>query len=216
MKSQKSQRVSRTLAVGIAGGIGSGKTETCKIFESFGIQILYADLIARHLIDSDDEVKKKIQKLFGEHIYIDGHLDRKHVAMQIFADELLQKKMNAIVHPVVLQYIDKKIQQVKQDGREALIMVEAALLFESGADAMLDYVILIDANEEQRITRVMKRDNATRTAVVDRIKSQMPARETRHRADFIIHNNGHLSKLQEQSQFLFNLLIRIAKGKPST
>src|SRR5271169_3104689 len=128
----------RTLAIGVAGGIGSGKTEACKLFESFGVRILYADHIARDIIDSDADVKKKIVKLFDDHIYVDGHLDRKIVARKIFGDEHLQQKMNAIVHPVVIHHIDTMVQQVKRQRHEALIMVEAALLFESGADAMLD------------------------------------------------------------------------------
>ncbi len=185
------------------------------MFESFGVRILFADHIARDIIDSDAEVKKKIVKLFGEHVYVDNHLDRKLVARMIFSDEHLQQKMNDIVHPVVIQYIDTIVQQVKHECTEAIMMVEAALLFESGADAMLDYVILIDADEEQRIERVMKRDKITRQAVLERIKSQMPAQETRRRADFIIHNNGNLSQLKEQSQFLFRLLMGISRGPTS-
>jgi len=208
----KSLPHTRTLAVGVAGGIGSGKTEACKEFESFGIRILSADHIARDVIDSDVDIKKKIVKLFDEHVYIDGHLDRKYVARKIFGDEHLQQKMNAIVHPVVIQHIDNLVQQAKRECTEAIIMIEAALLFESGADAMLDYVILIDADEEQRIERVMKRDKITRPAVIERIKSQMPVQESRRRADFIIHNNGNHLQLKEQSQFLFRLLMNIARG----
>ncbi len=211
----KSSSVIHTVAVGVAGGIGSGKTEACKLFESFGVRILSADRIARDIIDSDAEVKKKIVKLFGEHVYVDNHLDRKLVARMIFSDEHLQQKMNDIVHPVVIQHIDTIVQQVKHECTEAIMMVEAALLFESGADAMLDYVILIDADEKQRIERVMKRDNITRQAVVERIKSQMPVRDARRCADFVIHNNGNLSELREQSQFFYRLLIGIAQRQTS-
>ena len=208
----KSFSHTRTLAVGVAGGIGSGKTEACKEFESLGIRILSADHIARDIIDSDPGVKKKIVKLFDEQVYVDGHLDRKYVARKIFGDDRLQHKLNAIVHPVVIQHIDNIVEEAKRESTEAIIMIEAALLFESGADGMLDYVILIDADEEHRIERVMKRDTITRQAVLERIRSQMPVRDARQRADFIIHNNGNLSKLKEQAQFLFRLLMSIARG----
>jgi len=202
-----------TLGVGVTGGIGSGKTEACRIFESFGLRVLYADTIARNLIDTDEQIRRSVRRLFGDGIYLDSGLDRKEVAKRIFADEDLQKKLNAIVHPVVLNAIDGELRSARGRGEEHIVMVEAALMFESGADRMLDYTVLIDAEQEHRVSRVVQRDHSNRTEVMQRIKAQLPVSEKARRADFIIQNNGTRDELTRKCEFIYNVLCRIAEGK---
>jgi dephospho-CoA kinase len=203
----------RTLAVGITGGIGSGKTEACHAFESLDVRVLYADLVARDLIDSHPEIKKKLQRALGTHIYgADGRLDRKEVAKLVFHDPLLHARMNDIVHPFVLAETEREIRAAKERASSPIIMTEAALIFESGADRMLDYVIVIDAEEELRIERVMKRDRISRAEVLERVRAQMPAREKVDRADFVIVNNADAASLKERCRFLYRLLRAVAEG----
>ncbi|HUL44408.1 MAG TPA: dephospho-CoA kinase [Bacteroidota bacterium] len=202
-----------TLAVGVTGGIGSGKTEACRIFESFGVRVLYADPIARNLINSDEQIRQSVRRLFGDSIYTETGLDRKVVAKKIFADETLQKKLNAIVHPPVLDAIARELRRAREKAEEAMVLVEAALMFESGASRMFDYMLLIDADEEVRISRVIARDHSSRSDVLGRVRAQLPLKEKSLRSDFIIHNNNDVSTLRQQCQFLHTMLCRIAEGK---
>jgi len=201
-----------TLGVGVTGGIGSGKTEACRIFESFGLRVLYADTIARNLIDTDETIRRSVRRLFGDGIYLDSGLDRKEVAKRIFGDEELQKKLNAIVHPVVLSAIDQELRSAKEKGEEHVVMIEAALIFEAGADRMLDYTVVIDADQKHRISRVIERDHSSQGEVIQRIKAQLPVKEKARRADFIIQNNGTIEELAKTCKFICNILYRIAEG----
>lgn len=200
-----------TLAVGITGGIGSGKTDVCKIFEAFGARVLYADLIARNLINSHTDVQRQIKKTFGEKIYLpDGTLDRKHAAKLAFHDTDLHQNLNNIVHPYVLKEIEQEIAKEKEADRLPMLVVEAAILFEAHADELFDYVIVVDADEETRISRVMSRDGCDRGDVLARINAQMPVKEKVAMADFVIQNSGNKTSLKEKGTFMFHLLNRIA------
>ena len=113
----KKNTIHNPLAIGITGGIGSGKSEVCKIFSSHGASVLYADVIARELIDTDPLIKKRIQRAFGADIYLpDGTLNRKQMARLAFSDDSLKEKLNAIVHPSVLEYLESKIKQFKKNN----------------------------------------------------------------------------------------------------
>lgn len=203
----------RTLAVGITGGIGSGKTEACRIFESLDVRVLYADLIARDLIDTHPDIKKRMQRAFGAAVYgPDGRLDRKQVAKLVFHDAGMHARINEIVHPFVLDATEREITFAKERASEPMIMTEAALIFESGADRMLDYVIVIDAEEEKRIERVMKRDGVTRAEVLERMSAQMSAKEKVDLADFVIANDADRSSLEEHCRFLYRVLRALAEG----
>jgi len=202
----------RTLAVGITGGIGSGKTDACRVFESLDVPVRYADLIARDLIDTHPEIKKQMARAFGAQVYgSNGRLDRKQVAKLVFHEEKLHARINAIVHPFVLEAMEKEIQRAKRSASAPIIIVEAALIYESGADRLLDYVIVVDAEEERRIKRVMERDGVSRSEVLERMHAQMPARDAAGRADFVIANNADRGALEEQCRFLYRLLEALAR-----
>jgi dephospho-CoA kinase len=174
------------LKVGVTGGIGSGKSTVCKIFESLGIPVFRADDEGRRLLDEDEEVKKKVAGLFGDKVIVNGKPDRKQIASLVFNDAQKLQQLNAIIHPKVRESL--KTWAAKQSS--PWVIEEAAIIFESGIDKNLDAVIVVSAPEELRIQRVMARDGVTEASVRERIKNQISEEERRKRADYIIENDN--------------------------
>lgn len=183
------------LKVGITGGIGSGKTTVCKIFETLGIPVYYADQRAKWLMTHDEELIAQIKKLFGDEAYgPDGALNRAYIAGIVFQDKNKLSQLNALVHPAVAR--DSEQWQTRQRGAPYTLK-EAAIMFESGSHRQLDRIITVTAPEELRIARVMQRDGTERSAVEDRIRRQMPESERIKRSDFVIYNDGSRSIVRQ-------------------
>jgi dephospho-CoA kinase len=181
--------VSKKLKIGITGGIGSGKTTVCKIFEALGIPIYYADDRAKWLMTHDIGLVADIKKLFGDVAYMpDGSLNRKHISDIAFHNPLILKELNALVHPAVLE--DGNAWHAAQIGVPYTIK-EAALLFESNSYQYLDKVITVFAPKDIRLQRVILRgEGLSRKEVLARMSKQMPESEKMGKADFIIKNDG--------------------------
>lgn len=174
--------------IGITGGIGSGKTTVCEIFKLFGISVFHADEEARDLQNTDLSIRTLLIERFGNFIYSpDGILDRKTMASIIFKDQKALAAVNAIIHPAVRQSFLKWTDN-HQD--EPYILYEAAILLESGSAADFDRTILILADENIRIKRVIRRDNAPEKLVQQRIANQMPDIQKIKLADYILENNN--------------------------
>jgi dephospho-CoA kinase len=180
------------LRVGITGGIGSGKSTVCKIFETFGIPIYDADYWAKLLITNDIDIKVNLQKLFGEATYLpDGTYNRAYVSKIVFVHPEKLAALNAIVHPAV--ELHSKMWHIRwANENKPYTLKEAALLVESGAIHFLDKLIVVTAPEEIRIERVIKRDNSTLEQVQARIKNQMSETKKVALADFVIDNSGQV------------------------
>lgn len=172
--------------MGVTGGIGSGKTLVCSVFEKIGIPVYYADPGARWLMSHDPSLKKKIKELLGSASYRGGKLDREYVAEMVFRDPEVLNKLNAIVHPAVR---DHYMQWVKKQADVPYVIEEAAILFESGANRFLDMTILVFAPEDLRIRRVMERDGVSEEEVRLRMKRQMEEVEKERMADELIIND---------------------------
>ncbi|MDX1941878.1 MAG: dephospho-CoA kinase [Saprospiraceae bacterium] len=177
-----------TLKVGITGGIGSGKTTVCKIFETLGIPVYYADERAKWLMVNDPELIKGIKNLFSEGAYdIQGNLNRSYISSIVFTDPEKLNQLNALVHPAVAK--DASAWNQAQTNVPYTLR-EAALIYEAGIDKQLDYIIVVTAPLETRIRRVIARDHSPRESVEARISKQMPEEEKVKRADFVIVNDG--------------------------
>lgn len=176
--------------VGITGGIGSGKTTVCKIFETLGIPIYYADDRAKWLMVNSPALQTGIINLFGKESYDEeGQLNRAYIGGIAFKHPKKLQKLNALVHPAV--FVDGENWQQEQLAHQfPYTLKEAALLYESGSHKFLDKMIVVTAPEELRIERVMKRDGLDKEAVQDRIARQMPEAEKVAQADYIITNDG--------------------------
>jgi dephospho-CoA kinase len=173
------------LKIGLTGGIGSGKSIVARVFETLGIPVYYADDAAKRLMSTDENLKESIIKNFGEECYKSGQLDRKQLASIVFNNKEKLKLLNSLIHPATIADANEWMKKQKS----AYIMKEAALLFESGADKNLDYVIGVLSPADLRIKRVMQRDGLTEKEVMQRIDQQMDEKEKMKRCDFIITND---------------------------
>ena len=173
------------IKVGITGGIGSGKTTVAKVFEVLGLPVYYADDAAKKLMNEDESLKEQLQQLFGKETYVDGKLNRKYVSGLVFNNEEKLAQLNAIVHPATIKDAEKWMQQ----QTTPYAIKEAALIFESGAQAQLDYVIGVFAPAPVRIQRVMKRDGVSREAVKARMEKQLDESMKMRLCDYVITND---------------------------
>jgi dephospho-CoA kinase len=175
------------IKVGITGGIGSGKSIVCEVFKILGVPVFLADNVARDLQQNDNQVRSYLINLFGESIYSQGGmLDRKKLAHLIFNNKELMTKVNQIIHPVVRENFDK---WAGMHADNEYIIYEAAILFESGYYKDFDLNILVIADENIRIKRVMQRDNSSEESVRQRINNQMKDAEKMKMADYVVENN---------------------------
>lgn len=175
------------LKIGITGGIGSGKSTIARFFEyMFQVPVYYSDVQSKRLIQNDALLIQQIQQAFGEHIYIDGVIDRKALAHIVFNDEEKLAILNSLIHPAV----EKDFEQwCRTYSHLPYILKEAALLFESGTYRNLDSVYTVSASEEIRIARVAKRDSSTDAEVKARISKQWSEEQRNSHAQVIIYNN---------------------------
>ena len=175
--------------VGITGGIGSGKTTVCKIFETLGIPIYYADDRAKALMVEDEKLVSDIKNIFGEEAYVpNGELNRKHIADIAFHNPLKLKELNAVVHPAVLEDGNRWHAEQKD---APYTLKEAALIFESGSYKNLDKIITVFAPQNVRLERVLLRGgDLSKQDIEARMAKQLPEEEKMKRANFIIYNDG--------------------------
>lgn len=173
------------LRIGLTGGMGSGKSVVAKVFEILGIPVYYADDAAKRLMNTDAVIKKAIIRNFGDECYKDGLLDRHCLASIVFNNKEKLDLLNSLTHPATIADANEWMKKQKAP----YIIKEAALLFESGAEKGLDYVIGISSPLPLRIKRVMQRDGLTEAEVMKRIEKQMDEKEKMKRCDYVIINN---------------------------
>jgi dephospho-CoA kinase len=204
------------LLVGVTGGIGSGKSLVCGVFERLDRTVVSADALAREITDTDPAVKAEVRGLLGNDVYrTDGTLDRKLAASRVFADPLLVRRLNRIVHPRVFEALDRRLAALPADRRRPYVVVEAALIYESGLDRTLDRVIVVDAPEEERIRRVAARDGVTEHEVRLRMAAQLPTAKKTLKADFVIVNDRNAISLDDKVRFIDGLLRSLGVDRPS-
>jgi dephospho-CoA kinase len=173
------------LKIGLTGGIGCGKTTVAKMFSCLGIPVYNSDIRAKAIMQEDEQLKEQLVQAFGERTFDSGKLNRPFLAALVFSDEEELQKLNAIVHPAIQKDFD--IWASLQNA--TYIIKEAAILFESGANRGLDKVILVEAPEDLRIERVLKRDAVTKEEVRARISKQWTDSQKKPLSDFVIMNN---------------------------
>ncbi|GGE67491.1 dephospho-CoA kinase [Pedobacter psychrotolerans] len=182
--------------VGITGGIGSGKTTVCKVFEVLGIPIFYADTVAKEIMVSDQLLVEGIISTFGEESYtLEGELNKKHLASIVFNNEAELAKLNNLVHPAVFRAFEGWVKQV--DQKVPYILKEAALLFESDSYKMCDTSILVTAPYDLKLARVMQRDQFSADQVKARMDKQMSDEEKAKMADHFIVNDEKNSIIEQ-------------------
>ena len=180
------------LKIGITGGIGSGKTTVCKVFETLGIPVFYADTVAKQIMTTDAVLITGVKNTFGLASYFeDGKLNNKHIANIVFNDPEQLVKLNALVHPAVFRAFDEWDKKLPPHTPYSL--KEAALLFESGSYEKCDKNIIVTSPYALKIARVTERDQVTPEQVMARMDKQFSDKQKLKLADFVIENNEKTS-----------------------
>ena len=188
-----------SLLVGITGGMGSGKTLAASIFHELGAHILDADVICRKLVEPGQPALKEISECFGKSIIDEfGNLDRKKLAQVIFYDPKKKNDLENILHPRVFEFENLEYKNISQKHPKALVMIDAALLIESGNYKKMDKVIVVKANKKTQIERVLTQSSWGRDEVVARINNQMPITEKIKYADFVLDNSLDKASLRKK------------------
>ncbi|TAE62136.1 MAG: dephospho-CoA kinase [Bacteroidetes bacterium] len=190
--------------VGITGGIGSGKTTVAKIFEALGVPVLYADTVAKQLMNTSQPLQQELIQNFGAAIFQGQVLQTAVLAGIVFKNPEKLAQLNAIVHPAVIAYT----QQWFQQQTTPYVIKEAALLFESGTAKGLQYVIGVTAPYALRVQRTMHRDGVSREQVLERMDKQINERIKMKLCDVVIENGLHSSLLPQ----VLNLHHQLLEG----
>ena len=179
------------IKIGITGGIGSGKSFVCRLLEQRGIEVYDCDAAAKRLIRTSTRLRQQLKELIGS-------LQKADISRFLLASEENQQAVNAIVHPAVFQDFEASGMQ----------WMESAILYESGANRLVDKVVVVTAPEEVRIQRVMNRDNITREKALQWIARQWPQELVRERADFEIVNDGKADLEKQIEEVIRELRIK--------
>lgn len=174
------------IRVGLTGGIGSGKTTVCKIFELLGVPVYYSDERAKYLTENDQEVREKIIFRFGKGIFGTQGLDKKKLASIVFGDPVALAGLNHIVHPAVRKNYENWLDENKSSP---YTINEAAILFETGSYKEYQKLITVTAPENMRIDRTVQRDKVSPEDVKKRIDNQASDDYKTKLSDFVILND---------------------------
>lgn len=195
------------ITVGVTGGIGSGKTTVCKVWERLGAKVIYADNLAKELMQKDDRLKLKLTEAFGENTYLkDKSLNKPHLIKEAFSKHRVEE-LNEIVHPILREKIKELMQSYERKGVKVFV-VEAAVLLNKGRPDYVEKIVLVTSDREKRIERVIKRDQAKEQDITARVEKQPDFDKATHLVDYIITNNGSLNELKDSATKLYKKIIK--------
>ncbi|NOZ76038.1 MAG: dephospho-CoA kinase [FCB group bacterium] len=196
------------LRIGLTGGIGSGKSTASLIMAELGAFIFDADKEAKRILETNETVQSELIAEFGTDIMSpDESIDRRKLARVSFQDEDHQLRLNAVIHPYIFEEIDRQFEKISSQSDYPLFVVDGALIFESGLDQHLDYILVISSTIKHRIERALKRGTLTREEIIKRMDLQWTDEDKIHSADFVIHNNSTEENLKEQIIQVYNQLV---------
>jgi len=196
------------LRVGLTGGIGSGKSTASNFFELFGSFVINADEEAKKILSSNETVQHELISEFGTDIIdVSGEINKAKLARVAFQDEDHQQRLNSVIHPYIYNSIDNHFNDVLKDGKFDIFIVDGALIFESGYDVHMDYIVVVTALLKNRMERALARQTLSREEILKRIELQWPEEEKVNLADFVIHNDGSEEDLKNNVKILIEKLI---------
>ncbi len=198
------------LKVGLTGSIGTGKSTVAKIFKELGAYVIDADSIV-HTLLKQNNVKEKVREILGDVFDEKGDIDKKKVASIIFNNPEKKKQIEALLHPLVFQYIQNWLSDIEKKDPDAIAVVEVPLMIETGSYKNYDLVIVIYAPEKLQLERLLKK-GMTEEEALSRIKSQMPIEEKVKYADIVIKNTGSLEELKKEVEKVYRYM-KTFKGK---
>ena len=193
--------------VGLTGGIATGKSVVSNMLSDLGASIIDADEISREVMIPHTKCWEEVIASYGSELLLeDLTIDRKKLAISVFKDSEQIKKLNRIVHPYIMQRIEEMIEEIKDNDPQALVIVDAALLVETGFYKHYDKLIVVSVSKETQLKRLMIRDAMSREEAENRIDLQSPLAEKLEVADYIIENEGSLSKTREEVEKVYKAL----------
>ena len=201
----------KILKVAVTGGAGSGKTSVCNRLKELGVKVISADEMAREAVAPGSTAFKKIVHYFGNTILLsDGTLNRKKLRRMITDDSDARLAMERFIHHEIAKLILKNVVFAEKEGSR-MVVIEVPLLFELDMKEKFDWVVVVSADKELRVKRLMERDQTSRDEAMHLIDVQMPEKEKINLADYVVRNEGSMEKLVESVDILFNNLNNIIK-----
>jgi dephospho-CoA kinase len=198
------------LKVGLTGSIAVGKSQVVRMFAELGCHVIDADRIARDVVAPETEGLKSVVVTFGDVLNPDGTLDRPKLGQMVFADEAKRQKLNSLLHPLIIAAQDDQIRELESRDPEGIVIIDAALMIESGSYKRLDKLVVVYCDPEIELERLMKRDGLSRTAAQARINTQMPQEEKKKYADYLIDTSGSLDATRGQVVTVFEQLCALS------
>lgn len=184
------------IIIGVTGSFGTGKSFVASLFRSHGARVIDADAISRDALSKGAAGYGKVVRAFGKDILNKGgDVDRKKLAAVVFSDGAKLRKLNSIIHPVVIKDIKRRL---SRESKNAVVVVDAPLLIEAGLHKMADMVVVVKASRAKQIARCMKKFRITKAEFLKRERRQIPLREKVALADIVIDNDGSRSKTRKQ------------------
>lgn len=200
------------LLFGITGGIGCGKSSVCNFLREKSVSIIEADPLAKELTNRLPDIRKALKAEFGDDIYSkEGQLNKEKLTEIVFYDSVAREKVNQIIHPHVINWIKEEAERLHREESQKFVGVEAALIFESKMDEMLDAIVVVSAPLEKRIQWIQERNNLSREEILKRINSQIPLEEKVKRADYVIENDGTVEDLDKKVNLFYQWLSAVFK-----
>lgn len=197
------------LRIGLTGGIGSGKSTVCRLFAAYGVPIIDADEVSRELVEPGQPALAAILDYFGETLLThEGRLDRARLRALIFAQPQQRQKLEALLHPLIRQ----RMLQLAQATSAPYLIFAIPLLVESGWQALVDRILVVDSPVELQYLRTAERDRTSRSQVEAIIATQAPREARLNLADEIIDNSGDMAHLQRQVEQLHQRYLRMASS----
>jgi dephospho-CoA kinase len=202
------------LIVGLTGGVASGKSTISNILREEGAYLIDADQIARDLVRPYTPTWHELIKTFGEEILQpDGSIHRKKLAAIVFSSSEKRSLLNRILHPRIKEETQRRLKEIGQKDPEAVVVIDAALLVETGDYREMDRVIVVYSTKAQQIERLRERDRASEEEAQRIVSAQMPPEEKLNVADFVIRNERSLEETRQKTHEVFRELKRLALQK---
>lgn len=187
------------MVVGITGGIASGKSLVSGILKGLGFTVIDLDEIAREVVKKGEPAWKEIVDVFGRDILLpDEEIDRKRLGRLVFEDKERLRLLNSITHPRIIDNARRMVRKALGSDPFRVVFVDAALLIESGYYTEMDRVIIVYADEETQLKRIMARDGLSEEEALRRIRAQMPLKEKLAYADYVIYNDKDIKATERQ------------------
>lgn len=198
------------LKVGLTGGLACGKSFVGHSLADLGCHLIEADQLGHEVLAPSGDAYAEVVREFGAGILNADHtIDRKHLAAEVFGKAERLEKLNSLVHPHVFRRERELIDQYARTDPRGIVVVEAAILIETGSYKNYDRLILVECDEEQQIERALKRDNADRQEVLARLSRQLPLAEKRKFAHYVINTSGSKEETLRRVHEIYEELRRI-------